>query len=115
MNTGFGAYFALFSEIGMILLVTTLAGVAAGYWADQKFGTLPIFVLVGLSRRRRDRDGWDLPLDHTVPEAVRLNRPRNGHGRAWPMAARLLGRKRDGRHGRRRRAASATPLPSGCC
>jgi ATP synthase protein I len=47
MNTGFGAYFALFSEIGMLLLVTTLAGVAAGYWADQKFGTLPIFVLVG--------------------------------------------------------------------
>ena len=47
MNTGFGAYFALFSEIGMILLVTTLAGVAAGYWADQKLGTLPIFVLVG--------------------------------------------------------------------
>ncbi len=47
MNTGFGAYFALFSEVGMILLVTTLAGVAAGYWADQKFGTLPIFVLAG--------------------------------------------------------------------
>jgi ATP synthase protein I len=47
MNTGFGAYFALFSEIGMILLVTTLAGVAAGYWADQRLGTLPIFVLVG--------------------------------------------------------------------
>jgi F0F1-type ATP synthase assembly protein I len=47
MNTGFGAFFALFSEIGMVLLVTTLAGVAAGYWADQRLGTLPIFVLVG--------------------------------------------------------------------
>ena len=47
MNTGFGAYFALFSEIGMILLVTSLAGVAAGYWLDQQLGTLPIFVLVG--------------------------------------------------------------------
>ncbi len=47
MNTGFGAYFALFSEIGMILLVTSLAGVAAGYWLDQRLGTLPIFVLVG--------------------------------------------------------------------
>lgn len=47
MNTGFGAYFALFSEVGMVLLVTTLAGVAAGYWADQKLGTLPVFVLVG--------------------------------------------------------------------
>ena len=47
MNTGFGAYFALFSEIGMILLVTSLAGVAAGYWVDQRLGTLPVFVLVG--------------------------------------------------------------------
>ena len=47
MNTGFGAYLALFSEIGMILLVTSLAGVAAGYWVDQRLGTLPIFVLVG--------------------------------------------------------------------
>jgi F0F1-type ATP synthase assembly protein I len=47
MNTGLGAYFALFSEIGLLLLVTTLAGVAAGYWADQRLGTLPVFVLVG--------------------------------------------------------------------
>jgi ATP synthase protein I len=46
MNTGFG-YFALFSEVGLILLVTTLAGVAAGYWADERLGTLPVFVLVG--------------------------------------------------------------------
>lgn len=42
------AYFALFSEIGLVLLVTTLAGVLVGYWADQRLGTLPIFVLVGL-------------------------------------------------------------------
>jgi len=47
MNDGFGAYFALFSEIGVVLLVTTLAGVAAGYWADQRLNTLPVFVLVG--------------------------------------------------------------------
>ena len=47
MNTGLGAHLALFSEIGMVLLVTTLAGVAAGYWVDQQLGTLPIFVLVG--------------------------------------------------------------------
>ena len=40
-------YLALFSEIGMVLLVTTLLGVAAGYWADQQLGTLPVFVLVG--------------------------------------------------------------------
>ncbi len=42
------AYFALFSEIGFVLLVTTLVGVLVGYWIDQRLGTLPIFVLVGL-------------------------------------------------------------------
>ena len=42
------AYFALFSEIGIVLLVTVLVGVLAGYWADQQLGTLPIFLLVGL-------------------------------------------------------------------
>jgi hypothetical protein len=46
MNTDFG-YLALFSEIGLVLLVTTLAGVAVGYWADQQLQTLPVFVLVG--------------------------------------------------------------------
>ncbi len=47
MNPGLGGYLALFSEIGVLLLVTTLIGVAAGYWADQQLGTLPVFVLVG--------------------------------------------------------------------
>ena len=42
-----GAYIALFSEIGLVLLVTTLIGVLAGYWADGQLGTLPIFVIVG--------------------------------------------------------------------
>jgi ATP synthase protein I len=42
-----GAYFALFSEIAILLLVTTLAGVGIGYWIDRQLGTLPIFVLVG--------------------------------------------------------------------
>jgi ATP synthase protein I len=42
-----GAYAVLFSEIGITLLITTLVGVLAGYWADNQFGTLPIFVLVG--------------------------------------------------------------------
>jgi len=42
------AYFALFSEIGIVLLVAVLVGVLAGYWADQQLGTLPIFLLVGL-------------------------------------------------------------------
>jgi ATP synthase protein I len=43
-----GAYLALFSEIALILLTTTLLGVLAGYWVDQRLETLPIFVLVGL-------------------------------------------------------------------
>ena len=42
------AYLALFSEIALILLTTTLLGVLAGFWVDQQLGTLPIFVLVGL-------------------------------------------------------------------
>ena len=42
-----GAYIALFSEIGIVLLVTTLVGVLAGYWVDGQLGTLPIFVIVG--------------------------------------------------------------------
>jgi F0F1-type ATP synthase assembly protein I len=43
-----GAYLALFSEIGLILLLTTLAGVGLGYWADRQLGTTPLLVLVGL-------------------------------------------------------------------
>jgi F0F1-type ATP synthase assembly protein I len=42
------AYFALFSEIGLIFLVTFLAGALAGYWVDGQLGTVPIFVIVGL-------------------------------------------------------------------
>jgi ATP synthase protein I len=41
------AYAALFSEIGISLLVTTLIGVLVGRWVDGQFGTLPVFVLVG--------------------------------------------------------------------
>ncbi len=41
------AYLALFSEIGITLLVTTLIGVLGGYWADGQLGTLPVFVIVG--------------------------------------------------------------------
>ena len=42
------AHFALFSEIGIVLLATVLVGVLAGYWADQQLRTLPLFLLVGL-------------------------------------------------------------------
>jgi ATP synthase protein I len=43
-----GAYLALFSEIAILLLVTTLLGVLAGYWLDQQLGTLPVFGVAGL-------------------------------------------------------------------
>jgi F0F1-type ATP synthase assembly protein I len=41
------AYLALFSEIGVSLLVTTLLGVLTGYWADQRLGTVPILTVIG--------------------------------------------------------------------
>jgi len=43
-----GAYLALFSEIGLVLLVTTLTGTLAGHWLDQQVGVSPLFVLIGL-------------------------------------------------------------------
>jgi F0F1-type ATP synthase assembly protein I len=42
------AYLALFSEIAIILLVTTLLGVLSGYWLDQRLGTLPILAVAGM-------------------------------------------------------------------
>jgi len=42
------AYFALFSEIAIVLLVTTLLGVLSGYWLDQRLGTLPILAVAGM-------------------------------------------------------------------
>jgi len=42
------AYLALFSEIAVILLVTTLLGVLGGYWLDQQLRTLPALTLVGM-------------------------------------------------------------------
>jgi F0F1-type ATP synthase assembly protein I len=41
------AYAALFSEIGLSLLVTTLVGVLVGRWVDAQLGSLPVFVIVG--------------------------------------------------------------------
>ena len=48
MNGRAGAYFALFSEIGIILLITTLLGAFAGNWLDGQIKTRPIFVITGL-------------------------------------------------------------------
>lgn len=43
------AYAALFSEIGISLLVTTLVGVLVGYWVDSQLGSVPVFVIVGFA------------------------------------------------------------------
>ena len=40
-------YFALFSEIGIILFVTTFGGALAGRWLDVQLGTNPLFVIAG--------------------------------------------------------------------
>ena len=42
-----GAYFALFSEIGVLLLLTTLFGALAGHWLDVQIGSSPLFLLIG--------------------------------------------------------------------
>jgi hypothetical protein len=44
---GLGAYLALFSEIGLVLFVTTLAGALGGHWLDLQLGTNPILVVAG--------------------------------------------------------------------
>jgi hypothetical protein len=41
------AYFALFSEIGLVLFVTTFGGLLLGHWLDQQLGTNPLLVLGG--------------------------------------------------------------------
>ena len=42
-----GAYLALFSEVGLVLFVTTLAGALGGHWLDLQLGTNPILVVTG--------------------------------------------------------------------
>ena len=46
-QAGAFAYFALFTEIGLVLFVTTLGGALAGRWLDQQLQTNPLFVVVG--------------------------------------------------------------------
>ena len=40
-------YLALFSEIGLVLFVTTLGGALAGRWLDQQLGTYPFILVAG--------------------------------------------------------------------
>jgi F0F1-type ATP synthase assembly protein I len=42
-----GAYLALFSEIGIVLLVTTLIGALAGIWIDAQLASSPLASLAG--------------------------------------------------------------------
>ena len=42
-----GAYLALFGEMGLSLLVTTLVGALGGHWIDDQLGTSPIVLIVG--------------------------------------------------------------------
>lgn len=42
-----GAYLALFSEIGILLLVSTLVGALAGHWLDGQLGTVAVFLVIG--------------------------------------------------------------------
>jgi F0F1-type ATP synthase assembly protein I len=41
------AYFALFSQIGITLLVTTLFGALGGHWLDEQLGTDPVLAILG--------------------------------------------------------------------
>jgi F0F1-type ATP synthase assembly protein I len=43
-----GAYIALYSEVGLVFFVTTMAGALAGHWLDGQLGTNPILVVIGL-------------------------------------------------------------------
>ena len=40
-------YFALFTEIGLVLFVTTMVGALAGHWLDEQLHTNPLFVVTG--------------------------------------------------------------------
>lgn len=42
-----GAYLALFSEIGVVLLITTLGGSLLGHWIDDQVGISPVALLIG--------------------------------------------------------------------
>lgn len=40
-------YFALFTEIGLVLFVTTFGAALAGRWLDGRTDTTPLFLTVG--------------------------------------------------------------------
>ncbi|MEY4666962.1 MAG: putative F0F1-ATPase subunit Ca2+/Mg2+ transporter [Chloroflexota bacterium] len=44
---GRSAYIALFSQIGITLLVANLGGALLGNWVDEGIGTRPLFLIAG--------------------------------------------------------------------
>ena len=63
-------YFALFTEIGLVLFVTTLVGALAGHWLDQQLQTNPLFVVTGFIGGAILGAVADLPSADQVPEAI---------------------------------------------
>ena len=60
-------YFALFSEIGLVLFVTTFGGLLAGRWLDQQLGTNPVLVIDGVPAGHPGRSGGGLAPHQPVP------------------------------------------------
>lgn len=48
-GVGKGAYFALFSQIGISLLVTNLGGALLGHWIDGQLKSEPVFLVLGFT------------------------------------------------------------------
>lgn len=46
-DIGKGAYLALFSQIGISLLIANLGGALLGHWIDGQLNSGPIFLLLG--------------------------------------------------------------------
>jgi len=46
-GVGKGAYLALFSQIGISLLITNLGGALLGHWIDGQLSSGPVFLILG--------------------------------------------------------------------
>lgn len=46
-DIGKGAYLALFSQIGISLLIANLGGALLGHWIDDQLNSGPIFLILG--------------------------------------------------------------------
>jgi F0F1-type ATP synthase assembly protein I len=58
--------------LGMTLAVTVLAGLGGGYWLDRRFGTRPVFLLVGAAI------GVGAALYHFFKVVAELNTRKSG-------------------------------------